>query len=532
MKSFHKVTLVALLWLILINPALLPIDTSRRAQMAHAWWTGGEEVLMLEPDFNVIIDGKRYIPYDLGQPMLMLPIDYLGSQLGLWLPSELTRAKFSEAIISFLVFIPINLCVVLVCFWILRQFNLSERISALACLTWLLGTTVLHYSAVHQQNNQVLLFVLFGYGAGLCYIRKQQFRFSVLSGLSLGAAFLTRITSAIDACCVFLFLTGCIIYNNRSGFQSVKPLIFWLTGFAPFFVLERVLTKVRYGSWQASSASMHMQMLANNHSLGDNASFESTQVPFDNTFLQEYVRIISQINFEGLLGPFFSLEKSFFIFDPLLLPCLILAILSWKRLSLLIQLYVLVCTLDLGMYLLLYSQVVFWHADPFWGARYHLTSIHLLLVPLVPLLVQLFVSRKQIVAWLSRSLLALALAVQIFSIILPADLEVHQQELGVGSSFRLAQRVENISHLLTNTFDNNHDLFNVASEQELSREYTPDKIASDIRFYKTWRILPFFYSQYLRTIAVPNVIIGIIFVAWITVFLVTIGATVWIIRSI
>lgn len=206
-----KVALLALIWLILVNPgSVTNFDTERRLQMAHAWWTGTEENL---PGNKVVINinGKNYIPYDLGQSMLMLPGDWLGDKLGQNFDTEAQRQYIREAVVSFLVFVPLNLLTVLICFQFLQLLGYSEKVAGLSGLVWLLGTSVLFYSSFHQQNNQVLLFVLLGYQAALTYIIKHQKFLAILSGVSLGVAFLIRITSILYAVGLLVFIVGCAV---------------------------------------------------------------------------------------------------------------------------------------------------------------------------------------------------------------------------------------------------------------------------------------------------------------------------------
>jgi hypothetical protein len=72
------------LWIATINTGMLHTgDAHLRLQMAHAWWTGSQEVA---PDYQPKsridfssgvrgVGGKRYIFYDPGQSLLMLPGD-------------------------------------------------------------------------------------------------------------------------------------------------------------------------------------------------------------------------------------------------------------------------------------------------------------------------------------------------------------------------------------------------------------------------------------------------------------------------
>ena len=91
-KYIKQITLIAFLWLLLTNAGDLGVlDTQLRLQIANAWWTGKEEV-QITPNMNRKIRGdirfgviganeKRYIAYEQGQSLLMLPGDWIGTQL-------------------------------------------------------------------------------------------------------------------------------------------------------------------------------------------------------------------------------------------------------------------------------------------------------------------------------------------------------------------------------------------------------------------------------------------------------------------
>jgi len=150
MKILAKVVLIAFLWITVIqgNFGNLNGDTNVRLHMAHAWWTGTEEV-QLPPEhqatdrqgINFIangvrgVNGKRYVTYDVGQPMLMLPGDWVGSQLQQWLP--FIPAEFLRHLsVAFLIFVPLNVAAVAACFWLLRLFDFNQRLAGLASISW------------------------------------------------------------------------------------------------------------------------------------------------------------------------------------------------------------------------------------------------------------------------------------------------------------------------------------------------------------------------------------------------------------
>ena len=261
MKIVHQITFIALLWLIFVNPgSISDLDTFRRTHMAHAWWTQTEEAIP-QDKLVIHVNNRNYIPYDLGQSMLILPGDWLGTKLSqsLNLTNEAESQQFREAVISFIIFLPINLLTILTCFKLLLHFGYSEKIAGLSSIIFLLGTTVLFYASLHQQNNQILLFVLLSYQAASAYVMQQKKQLAIASGIALGIAFLIRITSILYVVSILTFLVGCLSnIKTKLLANSIKSIFLWMTGFIPFVFLERILTYYRYGSWIATSTSLHI----------------------------------------------------------------------------------------------------------------------------------------------------------------------------------------------------------------------------------------------------------------------------------
>jgi len=373
MKTVTKVALIALLWITIINPANLPPDTDVRLRMAHALWTGTEEV-SLPPNYRpssrldrvgvLGVDGKRYEHYDMGQSLLMLPADWIGTQLSKVFPS-IKPYLLREFAVSFLVVIPLNVLVVLSCYWLLRLFDFQEKIAASASLIWLLGTTVLHYAQTFQQNNPVLLCVILGYACALAYIKTNKVPYVFLSGLAIGAAIIIRSTTIIYALTVFGFLISCL-----------------------------------------------------------------------------YV---------GILGVLFSPAKSIFIYDPFLLPCLVLGIILFNKLTPYIRIYFISSIFALVFHIILTSKLDFWHGDGSWAARYHVTSVQLLLLPLIALLILEMLSVNRLKRWLISSLVVLSILVQFASLVFDPSVNsgvVNFAEPKSFLRFRLGERIDSVSCLI------------------------------------------------------------------------------------
>ncbi len=525
MKIASKITVAALLWLIFVNPGTITsVDTIRRLSMSHAWWTGTEEGF---PGNKIVINvnDKKYIPYDLGQSMLMLPGDWLGEQLGKGLNNKLVREHFREAVVSFLIFIPINLLAVLTCFRFLRLLDYSEKIAGLSSLVWLIGTSILFYSSFHQQNNQILLFVLVSYQMALTYIIKEKKLFVVLSGAALGFAFLIRITNILYVASILTFLIGCIVSKRKTqsisnGFRS---LLLWMSGFIPFVLLERVLNYARYGSWTATSASLHLQIYAKADTLiSPDAVVEGTTKSFP------FLKLLTNVKPEALFAPFISPEKSIFLYDPLVLPCLILLVICWRFLSQPIKWYLIAAIIGFILHLYIYSWTPEWVNQGAWGARYHITSVHLILIPLIPLLIQGAVTQinhskkliKKVSILTARIIIVLAVCVQFSSITIDGAVEAYQQQSGVGSSLRILQRFENIAELLSSS--------SVKSDINVALISDPVEavvLQEKIKSRTGWNILPFLYQRKLAKSPLSK-LIPIVIVLWGLILLAAIATTI------
>jgi hypothetical protein len=464
-KGLISIGLIALLWISVIHSGELGSDTGFRLQMAHAWVTGAEEVNPnYQPRYRGDIEagvlgrgGRRYIAYDVGQSLLMLPGDWLGTQLPKWLSvnlSDYLSEILREWIISFFIFIPINVAVVLSCFWHLKLFKFHQRVAELASIICLLGTTIFYYAQGGQQNNQILLFAILGYATALKYVKCRQSRFAILSGLASSAAVLTRMTSAIHALTILLFLLGCIAYRSRNKLTVIHAIGLWIAGFVPFIILGRIIDYVRYGSFWVTGQSLSAQQL-NTDPIWSGLPTLPDNYPLIN---DPHV---------GILGVLFSPAKSIFIYDPLLLPCLALGFSLWRKLSPEMKWYLITGILNLSLFIIMTSRLHFWHGDWGWGARYHVTSVHLLLIPLIGLFVESLLSIKRPLKKLFQIILAVAIVVQIASIAMPTGLEVIQSkridsrsqpsELGIEFDydsephFRLGQRLRNIVCLINSS---------------------------------------------------------------------------------
>jgi hypothetical protein len=255
-----------------------------------------------------------------------------------------------------------------------------------------------------------------------------------------------RITSLIYALSVFLFFLSCLIYQYRERLkQSVPELIraigIWILGFIPFTLIGRLFDYWRYGSFFLSGKKVEQMQLMTDLLWNGMPKLEPNY-PFIDA------------HHVGFIGALFHPAKSIFIYDPLLLPCLIIAAIFWRKINLYIRIYILVNILNLCLHLLAYSRVSFWGGDLAWGARYHVTSVQLLLIPLIGIVLQSLLSYRGIRRNLMAAIIAIAIVIQLASVTMHPIMELSQKTIGVPGTrldFRLGQRMVNLGCLLNSS---------------------------------------------------------------------------------
>jgi hypothetical protein len=513
MKTVITISLIAWLWAVAIAGDTLGLDTGLRLQMAHSWWTGTAEVAP-KPGYKPQVrgdirwgvigtGGKRYIAYEVGQPMLMVPGDWVGEQMHHVFPG-IDSERWRRWAVTFLIFTPINVGAVVACFGLLRLFGFNEQIAGWTSITLLLSTTVLFYTQMPQHNNQLLLLVTTGYATALAYLQQRRNYFIIFSGLALGLAFLIRSTVPLHVATVLLFLVGYVAYKSRSVGEVAKVIGLWLAGYFPFAFIGRFCDYLRYGDFWVTGKMVEQQQLATD-------PMWAGLPPFPPNY-----PLINPPS-EGILGPLLSPAKSIFLYDPLLIPCIVLGAIAWQQLSPLIRWYLVTVIINLGLHLLAYSRFVFWHGDFAWGARYHVTSVHLLLMPLLAVFIQRMFASRGLQAWVLRGLLALAIACQLASVMMPMGMEIVQKTIGAPGSrldFRLAQRFTNIVCLINDSIS-----------PRCTTRLSPD-LQTHLKRDNRIAFLPFIFRDSLPANSALNGFSIVLFIVWGMVAIAAIATTV------
>jgi hypothetical protein len=449
---------IAALWLVATTPgALGNFDTELRLRMAHSWWSGEPEVdpnlpsptSRYEIEYGVVgTSGERLVFYDPGQSLLMVPWDWLATQLSPHI-KRLSPKDLSEVLLVWTLFLPINVAVVLSAFWLLVGLRIEPRLAALSTLLWLLGTTVLPYAQIPFQNNQVLLCVLLAHAALLQWVTTRRTYLLIVSGVATAASLLVRTTAAIHVVTIGLFVIVVLAATLSVNNDRLRALAVWLVGFVPLAIVDRVFDHVRYGGFLTTGQSIWSRTVNT-----DPVFAGLPQVPPGFPF--------TSAASDGILGVLFSPAKSVFLYDPLLLPCLLAIVFTWKHLALFVRWYVLLAVLDLLLHIGLTAKLQFWQGDWSWGARYHVTSVQLLVLPMLPQLVQAAMARGRGMAWLVRLCFVVALVMQALAVAMPYGVEVAAEDIETHPScdennydldrgFRLKDRVVNIYCLSEST---------------------------------------------------------------------------------
>src|ERR1700688_4455757 len=126
-------------------------DTMHRLQTAHSFWTSEPAVFPNEyPEFGVHgRGGKLYDWYGIGQPLLMLPADIVGTYLErLWVFEDYNGNDPSvrNIVVSYATNILVSVLTAVICFRFLRLLSFNSSQSAAGVLALLFCTTHLHYT--------------------------------------------------------------------------------------------------------------------------------------------------------------------------------------------------------------------------------------------------------------------------------------------------------------------------------------------------------------------------------------------------
>jgi hypothetical protein len=465
-------------------------DTMHRLQATHWLWTSEPQVFPNEyPEFGLHgRGGQLYSWYGIGQSLLMLPADLVGT----WIAHSPLFADYGDdpavrsIVVSYTTNILVNVLTALIAFRLLRQFRFSVRESVLGVLALMFCTTHLHYTQNMMENNYIMLLTLTGFSFQYEWLRTGSRR-ALLAGCSaLGLNLLTRLTTGLDLMAAGFFLLLILWFERARGLDLWERLVAYCKVAAPvyafFLIVDRLYQFYRFGSFTNTYVSLY----------GVEQKLQEPTLPASFPWSTPF-----QV---GFLGALFKPEKSIFLFDPLLVLAILLFILLWKRLSPEIRAYGITTILLLVAYVSFYARFAYWAGDFAWGDRYVSTSVELAALLAVPLLLRY---RGNVSAWIWRvgaTVVAVSLIIQIASLAFWLPLEIYQMETLGHPTFVIALRFRNIAAFALGKVD----VWGLNTEAMHWDDW-------DYVHITTWNFLPFLLR---RVGAAPGWVVDTAFVVW------------------
>jgi len=475
-------------------------DTTVRLQTATWLWTNEPQIPPGEyRDFGIQgRGGQLYSWYGIGQSLLMLPADIIGTKLE-QLPvfsNYNVDPGVRSIVVSYSTNILINVLTALVCFRFLRLLRFSTRESVAGVLALMFCTTHLHYTQNMMENNYIMLLTLTGvtfqYEWVLTGSRSALFVGSAAFGLNL----LTRLTTGLDLIAGGVFLLLVSWFDHVRGPALWQRFVTYAKITAPvyaFFVLvDRWYQYYRFGSWTNTYVSLfakEARML--NPSLPAKYPWE---LPFH----------------VGFFGALFKPEKSIFLFDPLLLLTILVSVIAWKHFHRDVRAYVITAWLLLFAYISFYAKYTVWSGDFAWGDRYVSTAAEMAAFISVPLLLRYRAELGRVVWLVGTAVIAVSCAIQLASLAFWLPLEIYQMDTVGHPTFVVALRFKNIVAFALGKME----AWGLVND---SMTYDP----WDYVHITTWNFLPFL----LRRVGVaPRWVINAAFVVW----YIALAATAWV----
>jgi hypothetical protein len=409
-------------------------DTTHRLAATHSFWTSAPAVDPQDyPEFGIHGRGGRlYGWYGVGQSVLMLPADVIGTGLER-LPifgSYDADPTVRDIVVSYATNILICVLSALICVRLLGLcgFSVNQRIAG--ALALIFCTTFLHYTQNLMENNYIFLLTLTGLTFQYNWLQDGDRRELLIGSLALGANLLTRLTTGLDllAVALFLLLVSRFSKNPEATLraQAVRYMQVALPVYVTCLAIDRAYQWYRFGSVFGTylGAFGHEQKMLN--------PALPKAFPFETSF------------HVGFFGALFAPEKSIFLFDPLLVLTLILATVAWRRFRPEIRAYLIAFGALLLAYICFYAKFTVWSGDFAWGDRYVSTAAQMVAFVSVPLMMRHGAEIGKAVRTIGVVLIAAAVLVQLSSVMFWCPLEIYQMDTLGHPTFVIALRMKNI----------------------------------------------------------------------------------------
>jgi hypothetical protein len=466
-------------------------DTMHRLQTAHSFWTSEPAVFPGEyPEFGIHgRGGKLYDWYGIGQPLLLLPSDVVGTYVqGLKISwyNGVKDPTFRNIVVTYSTNILINVLTALLCFRMLRLFQFTTNQATAGVLALLFCTTHLHYTQNMMENNYIMLLTLTGFTFQYEWLRTGNQRALFAGSAAFGLNLLTRLTTGMDLLAggIFLLLVWRwegigerdLRYRLATYARTALPV------YAFFLLIDRAYQYYRFGTF----FSTYLKVVAEEH----HRLYPSlpASYPFETPFRT------------GFFGPLITPEKSIFLFDPLLVLTIVLAIVGWKHFHAEAKAYVATAFLLLLAYIGFYAKYTVWSGDFAWGDRYVSTTTELAAFISVPLLLRHRLELGRAMWAFGTGLIAVSAVIQIASLAFWLPLEIYQMETRGHPTCVIALRFQNIIAFALDKMDQ-WGLNNDAMTED----------SWDYVHITTWNFLPFVLRQVGQA---PRWVVDLSFAIW------------------
>jgi hypothetical protein len=477
------------------------VDTARRLQTTHSFWTKAPPVIEGDfPEFGLRgRNGTIYAWYGMGQSLLMLPADVVGTyveKLPAFREYNGNDPAVRSMIVAYSTNILINVLTALVCFRLLTLLKFTRAQAVAGVLALLVCTTHLHYTQNMMENNYITLLTLAGFAFQYEWLLTGERRALVIGSAAFGLNLLTRLTTGMDLVMGGAFLALALWMEGKPLADSWKRLReYAATAFpiyAVFLLIDRIYQYYRFGSFFNTYVSVVAQQAREmNPSLPAKYPFE---VPFH----------------EGFLGALFAPEKSIFLFDPLLILTLLLVVVGWRKFSAPTKAYLISAGLLLFIYISFYARYTVWSGDSAWGDRYVSSAAQLVAFFSVPVLLRYRAQLGKAVWGIGMALVAIATAVQVASVMFWLSLEIYQITTLGHPTFVVWLRFKNIVAFALGK----REAWGLTNDDMLTDPW-------DYVHITTWNFLPFVLR---RVGEAPAWVVRVAFMVWIT----SLGATGWV----
>jgi hypothetical protein len=411
-------------------------DTMHRLQTAHSFWTSEPPVFPDEyPEFGIHgRNGEIWDWYGIGQPVLMLPFDIAGTyieRIPIFDDYNGNDPSVRDIFVTYCVNTLISVLTALICFRLLRLFGFTIRHSIAGVLALLFCTTHLHYTQNMMENNYIFLLTFIGFAFQYQWLRTGQRRALWIGSAALGLDLITRLTTGLDIMAAGTFLL-LILWFEKAGKRTFwERAITYVKITAPaylfFFAIDRAYQYYRFGS----IFNTYVTIFGQEHRRLDPSL--PAIYPFETPF------------HVGFFGPLFTPEKSIFLFDPLIVLTILLALLCWKRFRPEIKAYIVSSLLLVLGYICFYARYTVWSGDFAWGDRYVSSAVEMAALISVPLLLQYRRQLSGAVVALGYALIAVSAVIQLASLAFWLPLEIYQMETLGHPTFVIWLRFKNIA---------------------------------------------------------------------------------------